>query len=678
MDKSKKLILSITIGLIVILTVIFLFHENIINIKNVKVSDVIGKNVSLYFFDKLFSISAQVQRYFEIEQKKIDYTEKQFSKSLNNRNNYNFKLLTDFVSKSKDCQKIRIYDESFVLKWSSDKNDVIDNSMDTSQKNLLLPLLIGKDNKFIYNQYSGLIYPIDENIRGNNLFIIFYYEPKDIFKSIKIMANTDIKTINIVGNSLILINFSEKDINDSKNISILEGELKDKDKGVIRVTSKDFDEVIYYKALSGTMMDWKVALSVESKSLQISGGGYFILVLQSLVFLALLIFIITNLKEKTKAIQKKIKVQKEEAIEKLGEEPEEAEEVRKNIPEMAKESAKEIEKLKGVSKTEEAEPLQELSSEEKEKTGEEIYEEAEEVLPVEEVEEVEYVEEIGEAEVAEDIEEAEEVGDIEEAEQEGQTEETGEIERALSLEESEEPKKRSSKKAEGTETVKENHSEINNITEEKDLGISEEIERDTLSFEENKIPQLKDLIEPGTENKGSEEIEEIPSISEELFEEKMKNEPKDELSKLIEEIEEESNLNEKKISDIKSYFIEVLNRLKLPKGAILLKKGEFYFPLISINLNSETEGKLRFLAKEKIVTNFFTKSKVLYIKDNVFESNDIGTKFSDKDKEGVNGLLFYPMKKEGEVIAIALILIKDKSFNYKEGLEELKGLKKLF
>ena len=758
MNRSKKLIISVSIALIIILSIVFLFHENFIEnffgVRNIKISDVVGKNISIYYFDKLFTIAACIHKRFEIETHKMIFISDKFAE----RGNY--EVLLNFLKNNPGYRKIRIYNGSFTIIWSSDPKDVKGSGMDESQKKLLIPQLSSFDMKLIYNEITGLILPVSRKISGNSIYIIFYLNPDSFIKEMKSSNNNDINRVAIVSSGMILINFPEKELNDTKNLARLRNELKNNEKGVLRVKSKDFDEILYYTTLSGVLENWKLILSVKRKSLNISAGGYVILFLQGLVLLAFLIFLITNLKEKEQISEKpemergmsgKKKAgppipatSKPEGVE-LAEQPASVEipvgekETTESKPEKEMLSVepkseevtteKEIGQAELPRESETEEIVEEAEIEEAEEVlEEEIEEEVPEVLPVEEVEELEEVEEIGEAEVAEEIEEAEEVEEalehgeevenveeVEEAEEveeiKEKSEETGkepgeedsepegvlksgetsEISSDKSLKENLNPllEEEAERGKEVKESKKESPAEIGELdlskgdmdSEYKDKvkGTAEEIERDLENIENNKVPPLKDLVESGIRKEEilDEKIEEVPSIPDELFEEKLKDKPEDELAKLISEIEKESRFDKNDVSTIKQYFISILNRLNLKKGVILFNKNDYYFPVISVDISRVTQEKLRFTPDERIVKNFFTKGKVLYIKDNVFESNEIRSKFSDKDKKYVNSLLFYPVKTNDVIKAIVLLIIKEKSFDYKEGIESLKELNRI-
>ncbi len=781
MKNSKKLIYSFTGALVVVLTVFFLFNENIISTKKFKITDIVGNNISRYYFNRVKVISSVVKRTVDIEYKKIDFIASKIKKSGDLEPS-----LESFIKNTEYCKSIEVYDSDGRHLWSSNGAKSSDKRISDEFKRILQDYQTGGRAPHLINKKLIFIDSFQIKGRKNRSYVFFIYDLNLIKDAVEGIIGK-VSTFHVFNGSLLLINFPQSGLADVENLANLEKIVKAKQTGALRIRFEKNDVTVYYSSLSGSLKNWTVVYAVKSSMLKISPVGYVILALIVLVVLAFAIFMVLNVRAVPSYLYggaSKAKGEEGAFVEgpempatgqaagekELLTEPAKGEPIPAGVPEGEATEVSE-EEVETAEEVEEAEPLEEPEEEQgrAEIPG---------VLPLEEVEEVEEIEELGEAEIAEEVEEveeaeesemeaeaAEEAENVEEVEELPKLEETGETEKAEEIrkieseepgepieietagelgESIEEPEEMDIEEAEEVEELepvmpieiseKEAHKEDMEIekaeefhdeveaekkaenksegfkekddtskmeesgmedtgasqqakitsqefeTQEETGNLSDELEErieDDRNLELDSIPDLEKLAK--AESEIEEVEEELPSIPEELFNEEKIKSPEDELSKLINEIEENAAIEGVNFKTIEEGFRSLLNNLKIKRGMILYKKGNTFLPVLNIGFSKRTEDKISFTDDYAIYKKFLEEGKVLYIKDNVFKSEEIKNRFDESDRNHIKSVLFYPVNgNRGTSIVVILAVSEDETLDYKEGIDGLKRLKELF
>ena len=583
----KKVLISITAALVV-LTALYLFVEG-----KLLPFNTVGEAVEAGYAQTAGFIALRLKRRIEIEDKKLDYLLQGIGSKA--PLSEDIPALDNYIESSPYCEKIIVIDGDQKILYFAPRGETASR---TERQNERLFDRIPEALNGVVSDPIGHSLIFSKVIAGSR--ILFYYS-SDLLR----MLFEDIETLEysnfvILKHDFIIVNFPEIDPQDEANADRLFAMISEEDTGSVRVEVEDSDVTVYYSKIASPYENLTVGLGVRTEEVGISAIGLVILLSQTVVVLALLIFVFVSIGQKKGRITG----------------------VQESIPagEEMSEGIAETQPVEVVAS--EAGQLEEISSE---RAG---------ILSLSDIEEVSEIEEIGEAEVADETEEADleylpeqDVGGKEEkkrkaappnetenSQETGFSGETGDLA--------------------DLETVQRGLDKGTNSSGDgkASLEAEEHIEDDLSKLEsEQGLPELEKLV------KGK-----IDSDFEEAYRRKVSRYKDDELSQLIDEMEgaDESEARGR----LDTVFKRWLRNLNLSKGALLLQEKEGDFRVsVSVGLSDESRKQLRFKVDESLHRTILSKGKLLYIKQDAFQHDGLRDKFDIRDAAKIKSLFFAPV-----------------------------------
>ena len=560
-------------------------------------------------------------------------------------------------------------------------------------------------NGSLVNEATGNIV-LYRRIQSDHV-LLFIYAPEfldSIFSDIPDFVYS--RTV-LTADRVILINFPAIEEADRENLRKLSQTVVEQSSGFIRIRHDQFDKTIYFFPVSQVEQQWIVAVTSDTEQVRISHIGVAILVVQVFVVAAIIIFILTTVKER-----KKIRIGAVSTP-------------RKSM-------------IRGGETAVPGKPGKALmpgGGEERE--GASSLSDRQDVISLDDVEEVKHLEEFGEAEIAQEYEEYDEVQPVIDADE-------GDKSEVDISQQSVEPESESQVSAAGEhideeidEHVEELVQPLNDTTELQKL---EAVQREIMGPDAQMLDDIEELeaiedgeFEPSRDDMGiDEDIEEIPfeeieGTDDDLEDISFELPPAvDSGESVIDDLAEidatmpqhedvipnlEALVGADASSDISDDILETdftaveghspesadgrnedldgvsirdtfsrfLQSVGIHKGAVLLKQSTgIYKPCVVTGFSRDTEPKLIFSGKEKIVSKVLMRDKILHIRNNVFMDDELGKKFSNSDTSSIDSVYFAPLMPSRSDLAGFIVLgpTTDESTDSPEVLKKIKEIKK--
>jgi hypothetical protein len=632
----KKILISIAAALVV-LTLLYLFVERRIvsfgfrEAPEQRIPDLIGDTVDGEYLRTVGLVALRMKRRIEIEERKIDYLLQDIEeKDLFSGDIPPFREYTDRYD---CCKKIVVIDGDRKIFYSTDRNDLPGRLLEGE----IYTRLIETPSVAFDPLERYLIIP-KIHLRTANapgVLVLFYYSYdllESLFEEIEVL---DYRHFVVLQHDLVLLNFPDVDPGDEANADRLYSMVSEEDTGSVRVRFSGFDITIYYTPVYVPYEGITVGLAVETGEIGISTVGIVILISQTLVVLALMIFVFVSIGQKRAAGSgyRTVESEEEEVI-------------------AAKQTGSE---LSVGDDAQEQEPFDQAS----EGTG---------VISLSDIEEVTEVEEIGEAEIAGETK----LDDFglpitEEAQEVPAEEKKQEI--------NPEPKRAADKPAleygpKRGNVLKQTSGKVGKT---KNAGTIEHIEEDMKAIDTGtQLPDLGELVKGRiTEDDGKavgktavvrdrkktgaasvlvkepdEAQEETVVIPEEVYQKTEGLSADDELSRLIDEMDGETVMDpdSSKGLDLEDILVRWLKNLSLSRGALLVRqKTGIYRTVVSVGLAEQSVDKLKLKESETFFKRFLSMGKLLYIRQDAFFHEGIRDKFDIIDASKIQSLFFAPL-----------------------------------
>ena len=627
--------------------------------------DLVGRSVELEKQTLTEVLAANFERRIDSENKKIDFLLEQMSSdsASETAGTGTGSNLLEFVESYPLVEKAHLINSRQEILLSTSDDEPIGSVLDREIYSEVFTAGMG-----------GAL--VDETVRSIVLYrnidtghaLLFYYGPEFLQSIFSDVPGFAYESALLSADRVIFINFPVVDAGDRENFRNLSKTVLGQQAGFVRVRRDQFDKTIYFLPVSQTLSSWIVAVTYDTAQVRISRTGALILVVQAVVVAAIIIFILTTVKERkklriggvaseTKPVISGVRGVDSRVMRELGQPGSEITTDRGVQPasvgppspndgvipldDVADEYDDSQLLLNGVP---DAETAQATSYQPRQPAAEDnlsqVQDGAEEGMnPLYDSVELEKLEAVQreimgpEAQMLEEIEELDEIEDTEE--------------RTV-----EEPVQ-----AEIDESVVDDLTDI----EQRNKGGADI------------LPDLEALVGVDTASSTEGDVGESAEGIKKEF-----TAPGGGHTAVTDEMHGNAEgIGRQDV--IRNTFRQFLETVGIYKGAVLLKqkKGTFK-PCVITGFSRETEPKLIFSGKEKIVTKVLQKDKILYIRNDAFMDDELRKKFSLSDTSTIKSIFFAPLCLSGAGLAGFIILSPtiNESFDSSEVLVKIKEIKR--
>jgi hypothetical protein len=642
--------------------------------------DLIGRALELDKKALTESVMHHLSQQLSQEQEKIDYLFDSITPEAllaGSRGGAWGKLL-EFLRSNPSIDRARIVNDRYEILSSTSESDIRGARLDAEVYDLVFQSPDTGAGTALIDEITQSIV-LTRRLDGNHA-LLFYFK-QDFFNTVfSGISDFTYETTLLMAGQVVLLNFPIFGETEAENLSNLSKTIREQGTGFLRVRRDDWDKSIYFISGSGALSNWIVGVTFDTAGVQISIIGAVILVVQALVIAAIIIFILSTVRERRDLLSEKTSPP---ALEKMVVPPEKKQiGVGHRTPKEAGEGV-----LEPTEGSEGFGPAQ---------NG---------VVSLSDVEEVRELAEVGEAEVAVEYE-AEAATTVEETE-------TGMLDGGPAPLQREEFLQRGTERVSAVEPVTGSQHETSKAPAE--MNVDEELEKleavqreimgpeaqmleeleelgelkeageepegfivDDLQNERDTLPELESLVRvEGVEGGEGGQVADSPATG--LQGEEKESKPDDELAYLISRIDEEGSKDyDREMEKRLGAFLKDVGFLK---GAILLReKGGTYRPVLSLGLVPDTVNRLSFTGGEKFLKNILGKNKILYVKSGAFMDQELRKKFDPADSSSIASMYFAPLIPSGKGLAgfIFIGASKGENRNSKYVLEKLKEIKKIF
>ena len=501
--------------------------------------------------------------------------------------------------------------------------------------------------------------------------LLFYYGAELLYSIFSDIPGFVYDRALLTADRVILINFSVIDEGDRENLSNLSQTMLEQRSGFVRIRRDQLDKTVYFLPVSQTPSPWIVAVTYDTEQVRISHIGVLILVVQALVVAAIIIFILTTVKERKKIRIGGVVTGRKSVMPGV-------DGVESSVVGDAGQPGKGV--VSGNSDL----PVSTSPPTERD-----------DVISLDDVEEVKEIEEFGEAEIAKEYDGSQPMGDS--------ATETDIVQTASH----QSPQAVTEHNPSAVhERVDESVQSLNDTTELQNL---EAVQREIMGPEAQMLEEIEEL-------EAIEETEELPAQAFDDVDEDTVEVPHGDIIPNLEALvgadtatgmddigNEMTDILEKdftvpgespagaaavkhEIVDgmgqqdfIRDTFSQFLQSVGIQKGAVLLKQSTgIYKPCVVEGFSRDTEPKLIFSGKEKIVSKVLERDKILHIRNNVFMDDELGKKFAHSDTSSINSVYFAPLMPSGSDLAGFIVLGPSihESADSSEVLKKIKEIKK--
>jgi hypothetical protein len=639
--------------------------------------DLIGRALELDKRALTESIMRHLVRQLSQEEEKIDFLFGSINPEelLASSQGGAWSKLLDYVRSNTSVDRVRIVNDRYEILSSTHETDIRGARLDAEVYGAL----------FQYPDTEAAIPLVDEitqsivlvrRLDGNHALL--FYLRRDFFNIVfREIPEFTYETTLVTGDRVVLLNFPLFDEAETENLAKLSKTIREQGTGFIRVRRDDWDKSIYFLPGSGALSTWIVGVTFDTAGLQISIIGAVILVVQALVVAAIIIFILSTVRERKELLSGKIPPS---AVEKRVVPPERERTGvgAETLKDTGEEGLETIERPEGFGPTQD------------------------DVVSLADVEEVKDIAEVGEAEVAVEYE-VEAITTTEDTE-------TGMLEEEPTALPTGESLNQPTERVSGAEPVITSQHET--LKAQTEMNVDEELEKleavqreimgpeaqmmeeleeleelqdageepegfivDDLKNDHDTLPELESLVRvEGVEGGAGDEGSTSPLAG--LKSEDKDSKQDDELAYLI------SRIDEKGVTDhdreMEKRLGAFLKDVGFSKGAILLReKNRTYRPVLSMGLVPDTVDRLCFTGDEKIVKNILGRNKIVYVKSGAFMDQELRKKFDPADSSSILSIYFAPLMPSGKGLAGFILIGVSKSENQdsKYVLEKLKEIK---
>jgi len=673
-----KLVIWLSLSLFILGSVLFLFQENIFNLRGSTIRDIAETNVDESSLSAAKHMASAMKRTLLIEDRKIGYIVKglEIKEILNKKANAGTaSVLLNYTSSNPLCSMVRIINQNLEILYSTSRKDILGSTLKrVIYQHVFNPYSLSEIQVIVDPVMESLVFFKKTSSTGiGEAGILFYYSQALFDEIFKHITDIQYQGFLITPEKLVLVNFPEIEINEEQNLNRFIPVITERNSGAVRFQMNDVDKTVYFQRLSNPVNEWMVGVARDTERFRLSNTGILILSFQVLVIFSIFIFIIISIRSKKRLI-----VREEQPLEKVPLEKKEGEVVSEEVY---------IENEQEVEVKQNVETASFLLGKETDEEG--VFPFTERTVSLKDVEELTELEEIGEAEIAEEIEEleeaeeellpeeqpGEETGFIDENLKQGEREEEGE---KLYPEEKEEvlpfEKRKELMKDKTSEVFIDRHNQIEDFEELVEKDIPEGIESGGGDYH---LPELDKLVKAKVNKVKTKFLSETPPvIPEEIYKKVESAKKDDELARLIRSIENGELKAHKAHDKVVQIFNGFMKIMGLSRGAVLVKnKDGSFLPLVNAGLSIETEKRLIFTGKERIFSTFLEQGKIVHIRENVFFNHELRNKFDVVDSGKIKQLYLVPLILGGGICGIVIICLTiSEAIDSKIKLKEIKSL----
>jgi hypothetical protein len=639
--------------------------------------DLVGRSVELEKQTLTEVLAANFERRIDSENNKIDFLLEQMSSDSASETAGTGTNLLEFVESYPLVEKAHLINSRFEILLSTSDDKPIGSVLDREIYSEVFT--VGMGGSLVDETVRCIV--LYRNIDSGHA-LLFYYGSEFLQSIFSDVPGFAYESALLSADRVIFINFPVVAAGDRENFRNLSQTVLVQQSGFVRVRRDQFDKTIYFLPVSQTLSPWIVAVTYDIAQVRISRTGALILVVQALVVAAIIIFILTTVKERkklriggvaseTKPVGSGVRGGDSRVTRELGQ------------------SGSEIAADRSV-KPASVGPPSPLDS----------------VIPLDDVEVVEELDEVGEAEVADEYDDSQlmldGVPDAEAARATPYQSQQAAVKDNLSrvqdgaegrmkpLNDSVELEKLEAVQREimGPEAqMLEEIEELDEIEDTEERTVEEPVQAE---IDESVVDDLTDIEQ---RNRGGADIlpdlEALVGVDTTSSTEGGAGEEAESLQKDFAApgggstaVNDELHGNAEGIGRqgvIRDTFRQFLETVGINKGAVLLKqkKGTFK-PCVITGFSRETNPKLIFSGKEKIVTKVLQKDKILYIRKDAFMDDELREKFSHSDTSTIKSIFFAPLYLSGAGLAGFFILSPtiNESFDSSEVLVKIKEIKR--
>lgn len=689
-----KVLFSAAAALVLISSVYFLLGKNVKGLGGLLASgegqeggafprDLIGRSIELQKQNMNEALAVQFTRRIAGENEKIDYLLEQVSSpSLFKTNDKGAVLdLIGFVQSNPLVERVRLINSRNEILLSTSDTDSIGQVLDGEIYGEL----------FIKPPLASSRVMVDEGMESIVIYrsidsayaLLFYYDREFLNSIFSGIPGFEYEGALLSADRIVFINFPVFDVSDAENFRNLSQMILAQESGFIRVRRDELDKTIYFQPASQEISEWIVAVTFDTAHVRISQIGALILIVQAVVVAAIIIFILTTIRER-KAIP--MRRARSGAIHESG------------GAETGGQAGRGVADRTGLfaGSSRAGSTSDGVLEKPTVRGGEETQQSG--IIPLEDVEVIEEFEEVGEAEVAEEYEESRFVSDVTEAPEftapidESEQFSPKNVESQVQGTMVEETRRfDDTRELENLEAVQREimgpeAQLLDEMTELDELGDAEEqaiVEQVHAEIEDSVINDLED-IEQRTERSGDvlpdlEALVDVESSPEKESSTEdatryLKGKPAAEEKGLSDELydAEEEMSRKNQFDDTFGRFLESIG---VSRGAVFLrqKNGQFR-AYVTSGFSNETELKLRFAGNEKIVQRVLQRNKILFIRDDAFVDDELRGKFGYSDSSKIKSIFFAPLytSEKGLIGFIMLCPSTGESFNPNDLLKKIK------
>jgi len=658
----KKIVFSAAAALVLLGSVYFLLDKSLMEIgdlltsreevgpRNLLSRDLIGRTVELEKRSLSESIARNLARQLAHENEKLDslFESVEPSDFMKSRRTGTSNNLLSFMRSNPSIDRMRIINDRYEILFSTSEGDIAGSRLDAEVYGVLFGKHSAGESKALADEVMQSI--VLYRLIGTDHALLVYYRT-DFLESVFARApGFTYQGAILTSDKVVILNFPEFDEREAENLANLSRTIREERSGFLRVKRDELDKTVYFLPGAEGISDWIVGVAFDTAGVQISFIGAIILIVQALVVAAIIIFILSTVRDRKRFTPQAAPAEKPSRVAApaagptlIGEPGTDTRGI--PITDTAQEgvvSLKDVEEIVELAEVGEAEVTEEYEG------GEALLtmhgtegggERQEEPLP--------HTEELHGAEI-------EGVAEAATADEPGRSS-NGSKSVPLELSEDEELEKLEAVQREIMGPEAQMLEEIDELDEL--AGEEEEVDEsiiDDLIGAGDTLPELESLVKAeGIEQRPDKDR--LATGPEKLYTEKAKVRQDEELAHLIQRIGEDDRTDRQ--IDVKDQLEHVLDDLGLLKGAILLREGERQFrPVTFRGLTPGTIKRLFFTDEEKLVKNILAKNKILYVKSNAFIDNELRNKFDLEDSSTIRSMYFVPFMSSGKELAGFLIV----------------------
>ena len=673
-----KVLFSAVAAVVLLASVYFMFGSNLKGYSGLLINseeqgyagflrDLVGRSVELDQQSFTELLAASFERRLGSESSKIDFLLEQMStgdESLSTDMGTGSNLL-EFIEAHPLIEKAQLIDGRYKILLCTSDEKRIGTELD---HDVYRDVFTSGVDGALVDEAAGNIVLYRKIQSGHAL--LFYYGAELLHSIFSDVPGFVYDRAVLTADRVILINFPVIDESDRENLRNLSQTVLEQKSGFVRIRRDQLDKTVYFLPVSQMPSPWIVAVTYDTDQVRISHIGVFILAVQAVVVAAIIIFILTTVKERRKIQIGGVVAGRKSTIP-------DADRVERGAMGYTGQVGKGV-ALANVTTKDSASPPPERDG----------------VVSLDDVEEVKELKEFGEAEIASEFDESQPIVGGEEPTLYESTETDSEPD--------------SSPVQEGVDET------VQPLNDTSELQKLEAVQREIMGPEAQMLEEIEELdsiedaeeldarvfddgddieavsleVIEGAEKHGEEAFIEAPPavdsdefVFDDLTEIENVNEEHGDTIPNLEALVGAADVHSESVDkmSIRHTFSQFLQNVGIEKGAVLLKQSTGIFkPCVVAGFSRDTEPKLIFSGKERIVSKVLERDKILHIRNNVFMDDELGKKFAQSDTSSINSVYFAPLMPSRSNLAGFIVLgpTIHESADSSEVLKKIKEIKK--